>query len=983
LRHESLRSFKGPVAEGAAPPNEAKRGVSESVEDQLDVSSRVEALLGEDEIDEAAGPSLYCFGPDSWMRQKLFRLIRRPEWDVVVLALIVASCITLALESPVVMDSKSDFSRTLKWIDFSLTSVFLLDILLRCIAFGAVSGPRAYFSSPWNVADGVIVLLSFIFVIVSFYVDMRNVSYIAALRALRAVRPFAKIESLRMLFLIITTSFGSVTGVIVFITYATFVFSVLGVQLFAGGFHHCECGGLWVPQSLASWSGSDASMLDSAMVSQYSFLEEHQCAKWLDSVNGTFVANASAAMLESGGPAPSSIEGVAFVNGTSSPVLGARLTCTRCEYLFRREVPSLTSEGACEAAGMRWVNSLLNFDTILNALQSASVMVTGEGWATFMYRAMDIGDRSDVDGAGDAVAYGRNINVRYLANPYFFIYFVFFMLISAVLLVNLFTGSFYSYFIFHKNDAEDVGHHDQESANLLKFQNVYKSDERLIDEYLASYTPPNLHGDHSGRKQRLLEFLAGDTYKSISIAVIVVYIVSMLTVHEGMGTSHAIFIAVIGWMMTLFITAELMAKVYCRGFAHVFRNKYNVLDLLIVLAAFFSVLVLVIELSYDPADHSRESSSAWHDKFDALITLRLIKVGRVLRTAFRVAASSGYLVTALRSNLKALKKVQIIMETSVALFVAFVNIALLIVLVLYFFAIVAMNIFGRIRPVGEHLNGDWNFSDFPHSMATLMRMTGGEDWQLMFEDIVYLDCNASLRLRHPEMCPEAGPFAFFMLFFITVVFVLLSLFIATIIDVFTSVIEQEYSDMSIEHIYGFTSEWMRVCKFAEDSSDRDARNSTVSVQEFKRILGSLCRPIGVVPIDEETRTQNQTSSTPKDANHWHLEALLRTNSVLEEDWFGSTRQRQLAAYKEAAILNKCNELNLTTVNGRLAFGTTLRLCLRYSAMQLNPFYVHKFEKSRDETLKRRRKKILALGRLSLLKKKSLLHAGPPAENTHG
>jgi len=376
-------------------------------------------------------------------------------------------------------------------------------------------------------------------------------------------------------------------------------------------------------------------------------------------------------------------------------------------------------------------------------------------------------------------------------------------------------------------------------------------------------------------------------------------------------------------------------------------------------------------VSYDPADHSRASSSTWHDKFSTLIALRLLKVGRVLRTAFRVAASSSYLVTAVRNNLRALKKVQIILETALVLFIAFSHIALLIALSIFFFSVMGMNLFGRIPPIGESLNEDWNFSDFLSSMSTLLRISGGEDWHLIYADIVYLDCRPELRFRNPEACPEASTFAFFIAFFITVVYVLLNLFIATVIDVFTSVFEQEYSDMAIEHIYDFTAEWMRICKF-HDSAVEDARNSSVSVREFKHLLGTLSRPIGVVPSGEESRENEGATS---DAERWHIEALMRVDSVIEDDWLGPTRQRQLAAHKEAAILNKCDELNLTAVDGRLEFGTTLRLCLRYSAVKLNPYYVHKRDKMKERKFKHRKQMIRALGKVSLSYKRNKTQGG--------
>jgi hypothetical protein len=103
--------------------------------------------------------SLFLFGPQNAIRHACKAAVARPEWGRVVIALIIASSVTLALDSPR-LDPTSNLAYALKCLDVLFTLLFLGEMLAKVIAVGFAFTKDAYIKSPWNQLDFVIVCIS-------------------------------------------------------------------------------------------------------------------------------------------------------------------------------------------------------------------------------------------------------------------------------------------------------------------------------------------------------------------------------------------------------------------------------------------------------------------------------------------------------------------------------------------------------------------------------------------------------------------------------------------------------------------------------------------------------------------------------------------------------------------------------------------------------------------------------------------------------
>lgn len=128
---------------------------------------------------------------------------------------------------------------------------------------------------------------------------------------------------------------------------------------------------------------------------------------------------------------------------------------------------------------------------------------------------------------------------------------------------------------------------------------------------------------------------------------------------------------------------------------------------------------------------------------------------------------------------------QVIFESFVESLVGLLDLIILIFVLIYIFSIVGMNLFGTLPiDVAANYNKDANFQSVFSSVLTLFRVITGEDWQLLYMDMVWLNCDEPTRINSPESCPFGSQILFFIGYYFVVVVMITSLIVTVIIDIF-------------------------------------------------------------------------------------------------------------------------------------------------------------------------------------------------------
>jgi len=96
---------------------------------------------------------------EEW-KQSVKNLVSSRKFESTIIFFILVSSVLLAVESPL-DDPESNKVKTIKIIDIIITSVFILEVILKVFAFGLIcNGPKSYLRQSANILDFLIVVFS-------------------------------------------------------------------------------------------------------------------------------------------------------------------------------------------------------------------------------------------------------------------------------------------------------------------------------------------------------------------------------------------------------------------------------------------------------------------------------------------------------------------------------------------------------------------------------------------------------------------------------------------------------------------------------------------------------------------------------------------------------------------------------------------------------------------------------------------------------
>lgn len=188
--------------------------------------------------------AFFVLSPDNPVRVACRVLVENKRFDQAVLVCICISSLAMALDQPMA-DPEAALPQILYWMGFVFTVVFTIEMLLKMIAFGCLYGQtfgwnkRAYWLQPWNVLDGVVVIVSVLDIVTQGKGALGAMKTLRIVRALRPLRVVARFENLR---LVVQTLFKSVpalfnvavVGVLVFL-----IFALVFCNYLKGTFYAC------------------------------------------------------------------------------------------------------------------------------------------------------------------------------------------------------------------------------------------------------------------------------------------------------------------------------------------------------------------------------------------------------------------------------------------------------------------------------------------------------------------------------------------------------------------------------------------------------------------------------------------------------------------------------------------------------------------------------------------------------------------------
>uniref|UniRef100_G3TWG1 Sodium channel protein n=2 Tax=Loxodonta africana TaxID=9785 RepID=G3TWG1_LOXAF len=170
------------------------------------------------------------------LRKTCYRIVEHSWFETFIIFMILLSSGALAFED-IYLEERRTIKVLLEYADKMFTYVFVLEMLLKWVAYGF----KKYFTNAWCWLDFLIVDVSLISLVANTlgFAEMGPIKSLRTLRALRPLRALSRFEGMRVVVNALVGAIPSIMNVLLVCLIFWLIFSIMGVNLFAGKFGKC------------------------------------------------------------------------------------------------------------------------------------------------------------------------------------------------------------------------------------------------------------------------------------------------------------------------------------------------------------------------------------------------------------------------------------------------------------------------------------------------------------------------------------------------------------------------------------------------------------------------------------------------------------------------------------------------------------------------------------------------------------------------
>uniref|UniRef100_A0AAY5KN25 Sodium channel protein n=1 Tax=Esox lucius TaxID=8010 RepID=A0AAY5KN25_ESOLU len=169
-------------------------------------------------------------------RKTCFLIVEHNYFETFIIFMILMSSGALAFED-IYIEQRRTIKIILEYADQVFTYVFIIEMLLKWAAYGF----KTYFTNAWCWLDFLIVDVSLISLTANIlgYSELGPIKSLRTLRALRPLRALSRFEGMKVVVNALVGAIPSIFNVLLVCLIFWLIFSIMGVNLFAGKFYYC------------------------------------------------------------------------------------------------------------------------------------------------------------------------------------------------------------------------------------------------------------------------------------------------------------------------------------------------------------------------------------------------------------------------------------------------------------------------------------------------------------------------------------------------------------------------------------------------------------------------------------------------------------------------------------------------------------------------------------------------------------------------
>ncbi|XP_075789647.1 sodium channel protein type 2 subunit alpha-like isoform X3 [Pelodiscus sinensis] len=170
------------------------------------------------------------------LRKTCYKIVEHNWFETFIVFMILLSSGALAFED-IYIETRKTIKTILEYADKVFTYIFILEMLLKWIAYGF----QTYFTNAWCWLDFLIVDVSLVSLTANAlgFSEIGPIKSLRTLRALRPLRALSRFEGMRVVVNALLGAIPSIMNVLLVCLIFWLIFSIMGVNLFAGKFFYC------------------------------------------------------------------------------------------------------------------------------------------------------------------------------------------------------------------------------------------------------------------------------------------------------------------------------------------------------------------------------------------------------------------------------------------------------------------------------------------------------------------------------------------------------------------------------------------------------------------------------------------------------------------------------------------------------------------------------------------------------------------------
>ncbi|XP_076641129.1 ca[2+]-channel protein alpha[[1]] subunit D isoform X4 [Halictus rubicundus] len=397
-----------------------------------------------------------------------------------------------------------------------------------------------------------------------------------------------------------------------------------------------------------------------------------------------------------------------------------------------------------------WTRNRLHFDDVAKAMLTLFTVSTFEGWPQLLDVSID-SNKED---------HGPIHNFRPIVAAYYIIY----IIIIAFFMVNIFVGFV---IVTFQNEGEQEYKNcelDKNQRNCIEFALKAKPVRRYIPKHRIQY--------------KVWWFVTSQPFEYTIFTLIMINTVTLAMKFYRQPEIYTDALDVLNMIFTAVFALEFVFKLAAFRFKNYFGDAWNVFDFIIVLGSF-------IDIVYSEVNPG-----------STIISINFFRLFRVMRLVKLLSRGEG---------------IRTLLWTFIKSFQALPYVALLIIMLFFIYAVIGMQVFGKIAINNDtSIDRNNNFQSFPQAVLVLFRSATGEAWQ----DIM-LDCSAqpdakcdpnSDESKNTNGCGSDIAIPYFISFYVLCSFLIINLFVAVIMDNF-DYLTRDWSILGPHHLDEFIRLW--------------------------------------------------------------------------------------------------------------------------------------------------------------------------------